>query len=120
MSLPAPYDPVPVDKVRIAFPAGVVADLMPAEDEIPPEFWNRNAWTGEPATAWVSIADSWFHSGLPATVEFHMKDGIDGQTAFDHLRCVMGSFEPKHQHKIAAAAFLLSTWCHKVENWEQP
>lgn len=136
MALTTPYAPVPVDKVRIAFPAAVIADLMPAEDEIPEEFWRDasgewveapKGWSGRVVDGqcwmthgWVAIANSWFSSGLPATVEFHMQDGIDGQTAFNHLRCILGSFEPGHQHKIAAVAFLLSQWCTSVENWRQP
>lgn len=112
MPLEAPYAPVKVDKVRIAFPAGVCGDLLPDPEEIPEEFWQSH-------NPWACIASSWFSNGLPANVEFHMKDGIDGETMFNHLRCIMGSFEPKHQHKIAGAAFLMSQWCEKIENWRQ-
>lgn len=112
MSLPAPYLPVEVTDAQMAFPASVLGPLMPAEEDIPEEFWGTH-------NPWACIASSWFMHGLPANVEFHMKDGIDGQTAFDHLRCILGSYEPKHQHKIAAVAFLLSTWCTEVKNWKE-
>lgn len=111
MSLSAPYAPVPVNDVELAYPAEV-GDLMPAEDEIPDEFWRGNDWS--------RIIDSWFFAGLPEDVQFHLNDGIDGDTMFRHLRCVIGSYQFKHQYKVAAAAFLLSRWCDRVENWRQP
>jgi hypothetical protein len=133
MPLATPYAPVPVDKIRMAFPASVMADLMPTENEIPEEFWHDapgvwvtapKGWSGRIVDGqcywtdgWVAIATSWFINGLPAEVKFHMKDGVDGQTAFDHLQCILGSYEPSHQHKEAAVAFLLSEWCERVENW---
>lgn len=112
MSLPAPYRPVAVSDVMVALPADVI-DLMPAEAEIPEEFgyWN---------SGWNEIARSWFSKGLPAEVEFYMADGLDGETAVRHLHCVLGSYQPSHEHKLAAVAFLLSQWCTKVENWKQP
>lgn len=133
MPLAAPYAPVPVDKIRMAFPASVMADLMPAAEDIPEEFWHDapGEWVEAPpgykgrtvdgqcymTDGWVAIANSWFGSGLPPDVEFHMKEGIDGQTMFNHMHCILGSYEPKHQHKIAAVAFLLSEWCTTVEKW---
>lgn len=110
--LPEPWLPVPVSKLEIAFPATVL-HLMPDVDAIPEEFWRSS-------NEWARIASSWFSAGLPANVEFHMADGVGGQQMFEHLSCILGSYQPKHQHKIASVAFLLSKWCTKIENWEQP
>lgn len=38
------------------------------------------------------------------------KDGIDPAKAKRHLMAVLGSFEPKHEHKEAGAGWLMSMW----------
>lgn len=64
---------------------------------------------------WGKIASTWFRDGLPKGVKFHPKPGINAQDAFRHIRDVMGSFEPKHEHKIAGCAYLMSIWFERVE-----
>lgn len=92
--------PTEVSDVTMAFPADVL-DLMPAYEEIPNEFKRH----GNPWTKWQG---EWFFSGLkgfPAA-----KPGIDVQMAGRHLSCIQGSFQPKHEHKQAAVAYLASLW----------
>ena len=75
---------------------------MPDYNEIPDDFKkNKNPW--------VKFADKWFFSGADAR-KLIEKDGIDRIAALDHLRVIMGSFEPKHEHKISTVAYLLSQW----------
>lgn len=106
MNLQKPYLPRPTSTALRAFPA-TVSDLMPAWDEIPEEF-------REDTSPWCELARRWFFKGLPSTVQFHADEGIDAETAFYHLHCIMGSFEPKHEHKMAAVAYLCSVWFTKV------
>lgn len=101
--LQPPYDPVPVDDLMLSFPADVRA-LMPAPEDIP-----------EVDKKWLTVVRTWFYKGLSADAKFYMRDGIDGETAFRHLAAVKGSFQPKHEHKEAAMAYLLSLWCEEVE-----
>ena len=41
--------------------------------------------------------------GLGTDVKADPVEGIDANMAFRHLGCINGSFEPKHEHKMAAA-----------------
>jgi len=103
--LEAPYNPVPVSDVDVAFPAGAM-DIMPALDAIPDEYLNDNTWT--------KFFLDWFVKGLDADTAFHMVEGIDGNTAFRHLQVIMGSYAPRHEHKEAAFTFLCSLWFTKI------
>lgn len=110
MNLSEPYTPIPVTELDIVFPANV-ARLMPALEAVPPEFFEHD-------NEWNRIASHWFGRGLADGVTFDMVDGVEGEVAFDHLRCILSSFEPEHNYKIAAVAYLLSTWCTQVAGWE--
>lgn len=95
--------PVPVDDVFLAFPASVVHLLMPAYADIPDEY-KRDS---HPA---VEFQQKWFFSGLKADEVPKAKPGVDLNTALRHLRCIQGSYEPKHEHKMAAVAYLADKW----------
>lgn len=103
--LTAPYRPQPLDNLRIAFP-GTVADLMPAYADIPEDFrLNRGD-----ARAWIKFQQDWFFHGLPSGTKFLPRDGIDLAEALRHLKAIQRSWEPKHEHKEAAVAYLASLW----------
>lgn len=104
--------PQPVDDVLLAFPADV-ADLMPAMEEIPAEFRSLHASTPE-STKWLQLQRDWFYRGLKDP-KFHCRPDIDGETAYRHLKAIQGSFQPKHEHKQAAVAYLASRWFSEVE-----
>lgn len=101
MTLQAPFKPVVVSDVNMAFPAYVM-HLLPAQEEIPAEFHSSS-------NPWHRLAQEWFMVGLPGA-QADVVDGIDGGVALRHLRTVLGSFQPQHEHKIAAVAFLCSQW----------
>jgi hypothetical protein len=104
---------VPVlDDVYVAFPSDAM-DWMPPFEQIPEEF---KSGRGD-ATVWVEIVESWFAVGLPETVSFYPRPGVDAAMAFRALHATLGSFAPKHQHKIAAAAYMASCWFERVEGW---
>jgi hypothetical protein len=94
--------PQEVDDLTVAFPAHVVGTLLPPWKEIPDEFHD---W-GNP---WQKLAAAWFSRGLARPLAF--KGHIDGAAAMRHLRACLGSFQPKHEHKMAGVAYLLSLWC---------
>ena len=93
--------PQPVTDLQIAFPANL-RELMPAMDEIPSEFRRHN---GTPWNRWQA---QWFFRGLERFPD--AKDGVDREQALRHLQAIQGSFEPKHEHKEAAVAYLASLW----------
>ena len=104
-----PHD---LDELERVFGANAL-DFMPTREEIPEDFWRRR-------TEWNRIQSAWFFNGLPDTVEFVPKSGVDTKTALRHLGAVQGSWAPKHEHKEAAVAWLMSLWFKKVKGWEQP
>jgi hypothetical protein len=98
--------PQPVDAVLAAFP-GSVKHLMPKWDEIPEEFHHGH-------TPWNKLQSRWFFTGLPKETVWVPKEGIDKDVALRHLKTIQGSFEPKHEHKEAAVAYLMSLWFESV------
>jgi len=98
------YDqPTPVSDLQMAFP-GSLGDLLPPEQQIPSEFWDGQ-------TPWNQLTSRWFFHGLKGT--FVPKPGIDLELALRHIKTILGSFEPQHEHKEAAVAYLMSLWFEK-------
>ncbi len=91
---------------QLIFGAGIER-LLPAFKDIPPEFKRVGA------SQWERVADRWFARGLRG-VELIPKEGVDVMKALRHLATIMGSYEPKHEHKIAAIAYLMSLWFEDV------
>lgn len=106
--------PTPVSDVEVAFPAGAL-DLMPSREVCEAGL----AALPDGGAEWLRLQRVWFSRGLAAGVEFHMRPGVDGETAFRHLCCIQGSYAPKHEHKEAAVAYLASRWCEKVVGYER-
>jgi hypothetical protein len=104
-------EPVAISDVMLAFPADVEG-VMPPWEEIPEEFRRGS-------NEWTKLADYWFACGLAGTTQFYLKEGIDGETAVRHLRAILGSFQPRHEHKMAAVAWLCSLWFVEVTQYEQ-
>lgn len=91
--------PHKVDGLSIAFGGGM--DLLPAYKEIPDEF-KRDS------NPWCRWQSEWFFKGLEKMPT--AKEGIDQGEAMRHLSAIQKSFEPGHEHKMAAVAYLASLW----------
>ena len=87
---------------------GQVDSLMPAYQDIPKEFRNGR-------TKWNDLFSDWFFEGLPAGTQFIPKAGIDKSEALRHIRTIMSSFKPDHNHKEACCAYLMSLWFDKID-----
>lgn len=98
-----------VTDVDLAFPANVM-HLMPKMEEIPVEFKKGK-------TKWNEFFSGMFYTGK---LKFQVipKEGINGSEASRHILCIMRSFEPKHEHKEAACAYLFSLWFEEISNLE--
>jgi hypothetical protein len=92
--------PDTVDDVTLAFPARL-GDLLPPYAELPDEFRRHNG------TTWNTLVSEMFFSGGKWP---RVKDGINPVAAKRHVGAVLRSFEPKHEHKEAGAAYLMSLW----------
>ena len=88
---------------------GGLDGLLPPMEDIPKEF---KQWRG---TNWNKLVGEWFFAGIDSKV-FIAKDGIDKQVALRHLGTCMSSWEPKHEHKTAACAYLMSLWFEEVKS----
>lgn len=104
--------PVEVSNVELAF-GGSIRTLMPKYQEVPEEFKKFHG------NKWIAVVDEWFFRGLSDNAEFKPKKGIDQSKALRHISAIMRSWEPKHEHKIAACAYLLSEWFDDVINYKE-
>jgi hypothetical protein len=102
------WKPVDVDGIDTAF-GGKMAVLLPPRDEIPEEFWRGR-------TPWNTVVSDWFFSGL-RDAKWKPKKGIDQATALRHLMAILASWEPKHEHKEAGVAYLMSLWFRRVPTY---
>lgn len=78
-----------------------INDFIPAYNTIPQDFKTMS-------NEYCNFVSNWFYSGLK--IKPKAKDGIDLNKALCHLKAVLSSFEPKHEHKISGAAYLASKW----------
>lgn len=99
--------PVPVDDVTLAFPAIVTGKLLPPVEDIPKEFFGENKWT--------RLADLCFAGTPPLGTLVTPKPTLDYELVVRQIKACLGSFEPKHQNKIAGVAYLLSLFFSDVE-----
>lgn len=97
--------PQDVSDVKIAF-SGDVSGLMPALSSIPDDYPDR--------LEWQKFQSSWFFDGIPDDMAFVPVEGVDARKAFRHLKTIQGSFQPTHEHKEAAVAWLASRWFQRV------
>lgn len=95
-----------VTLAEFAFPA--TPPGLPAWDEIPDEFKKSHG------NAWVEVVEVWFNSGWPDGWVVLPREGVDPKKAFIAMAACLQSFEPKHEHKIAGVAFMLSDWFSTV------
>lgn len=94
--------PKPTIGMDVAFGPRNMKEFLPAEEEIPEEFWRY------PGTKWNQLTSTWFFEGLKG--QFVPKPGIDLKAALGHLKTIMVSFDPKHEHKEAGVSYLMSLW----------
>lgn len=92
--------PTDVSDALAAFPSNV-AHLMPKYKDIPEQFRRGD----DPWTLWQQ---EWFFKGLKKRPI--PKENIDLEKAILHLHCIQASYQPKHEHKQAAVAYLASLW----------
>ncbi len=107
----------------LAIPELTAADIafggikhMPEYDTLPENFKKSH----DPFCKAVS---SWFFSGAKGIpngliidgVAFKAKPGVDTTKALRAIKAVLGSFQPKHEHKEAACAYMLSEWFEKSD-----
>lgn len=91
-------------------------DHMPKYSTLPEEFQRERS-------PFCNAVQSWFFRGAkgsPAGIEidgvtYTAKPGVDAAQALAAIKSVLSSFEPKHEHKIAACGYMLSEWFDRKE-----
>lgn len=90
-----------ITNADIAFGPMNLGEFLPNWKSIPDDFKNDK-------NHFVKFVSNWFYNGVK---EYPVsKDGINFKLATAHIRVILSSFEPKHEHKIAGAAYLASLW----------
>lgn len=103
--------PQKVTGLDMAF-GGDTKKLLPAYDSLPEEFRREKH-------EYCKLVSKWFFGGLSPQTEFTPREGVDVKDALGHVKAVLGSFEPKHEHKTAGVAYLLDQFFVSINNWEQ-
>lgn len=85
----------------------LIRELMPLWEEIPAEFKEYRG------TKWNGVFNDWFFHGA-SNIKYQPKAGVNANKAMRHINAVMQSFAPKHEHKEAAVAYLLSQWFDSI------
>jgi hypothetical protein len=96
----------------IAIPKVTKADIglgniehLPSWDSIPDGFKDFS-------NKYNMFVNMWFFNGM-SEVKYESlipKDGVDKNDAMAAIMSILASYEPKHEHKSAGAAYLLSEW----------
>ena len=100
--------PIQINDSRLGFKTPSMSELLPPYAEIPPEFKDFNGHN-----KWLQTTTDWFFCGLTGA-QWTPKEGIDTAVALRHLSAIMWSWEPKHEHKEAGVAYLMSQWFDDV------
>ena len=100
--------PKPVSDVQFAFPANIIGTLIPEWDDLPDEFRNRTS-------GYEELARHACFNNVELRPQV-LRDGVDAELANRQLNAIVRSFQPKHQHKEAAIAYLLSLWLTPIIN----
>ena len=95
-----------ITNLDLAFPASV-GHLLPPWADIPNQFKPNGGKHGR-------LINEWFFSGIKLKA-VQMKPGIDQAMATRHLKCIMGSYELKHEHKVSGVAYLIEQWFESIE-----
>jgi hypothetical protein len=80
--------------------------LLPLYKDIPEDFKLERG----DARKWTKIVNEWFFNGMRSVRVIVKRKEIDQVVAMRHLKEIMNSWEPQHEHKIAGVAYLMSLW----------
>ena len=112
--------PKEVSDIRMAFPGGVIGSYLPEinvsrvhnlDESDFPKSERFFAYRHE----WERMAEMLFFGNVPDG-EMVLYDGVDPDMMQMHTRVCLGSWEPKHEHKISGVGYLLSKWIAGIKS----
>lgn len=80
--------------------------LLPAWEDIPEEFKRGNVYT--------ELASAIFYGTAMPDCEIELIDGFKAEAINDCVRAHIGSYGPKHEHKIAGVGYMIACTCKMV------
>lgn len=101
--------PDQLDQITDAELAFATEKFLPPMEAIPKEFVDGN-------TKWNQLFTAWFFNGLQS-LKVVPKAGIDSGKAIRCISAHMKSWGPKHEHKTAGVAYMMSMLFEDAE-WE--
>jgi len=99
--------PKKVTDAEVSFSFRDIRGKIPAWESLSSKYWNGTR-------ASERLIGKVFYEGLPNGTEFHPREGVDPGDGTRYIAAIMRSFQPRHEHKFAAASFLLEKWFEKV------
>jgi len=78
-------------------------EILPPYSQIPEEYKDYG-------NKWSKFVSGWFFNGLGKDCMPRAKDGVDASLAILNIQACLADWQPKHEHKIAGAAYLASQW----------
>lgn len=123
-------EPKEASRAEMIFGPRNIGEWLPAWEDIPDEF-KPGSWSSvngkksygpdvsDRAAKFLNFVSDAFFLGL-SELELDPKDGIDPNKAWWHVRTCMSSWDPRHEHKEAGCAFLLSLWFDDVRWTPRP
>ena len=108
--------PIEVTNIEMAFPVDVLGVLMPHYKDLPEEFNGTSQWR---RNDWCKQADVWFFKGVDtkkSVMKFKKNLTVDEQKmVLRQIQACLGSFQPKHEHKMAGVGYLMSLFFDKLK-----
>lgn len=95
-----------ISDIDLAFPARAL-EFMPPWEEIPEQFKNDR---DDSIASYIDFAERWSYGLLKEDESLVAREGINAEEAGRQLTLIVDSYAPKHEHKIAAMAMLMSQW----------
>jgi len=99
--------PMEVTESELTFPTSV-------ERFMPPDLAGLRR-DRKVSRSWDKFVGQWFYVGADAKLLIP-KPGIDKAVALRHLKYIMHSYEPKHEDKVTAVAYLMGEWFEPLKD----
>jgi hypothetical protein len=103
------YLPKKISQAELIFGAKNMNEMMPPYDKIDRKALDK--------TNTVSFIENWFFSGIKI-IKLTPRPGIDTNEAISHIKSIMSSFAPKHEHKTYGCAYLMDLWFEDIQ-WDR-
>lgn len=93
----------PVTDMEFAFGANRLADLVPAEQDVPQSFASAS-------NVWHAMAKRILLRGISLDYALEPRTGVDALAALRHVGAILQAADCSDDRKVAAVGFLLHNW----------